>query len=230
MIYMGMVPEAAIAMLACARIGAVHSVVFGGFSAQAISDRITDCGARVVITQDEGRRGGRLIPLKATVDEALIDHDIDAVLVFRHTGAVVHMESGRDVDWASVVGGQSLTCDPCLMPAEAPLFILYVRFHGHAERRIAYLWWLPYLRCVYPSERLWIGEEDVYACVADVGWITGHTYIVYGPLANGCTTMMFESTPMYPNAGALLGSRGSLWRPHLLHGTHGVACFGGTRR
>ena len=181
MIYMGMVPEAAIAMLACARIGAVHSVVFGGFSAQAISDRITDCGARVVITQDEGRRGGRLIPLKATVDEALIDHDIDAVLVFRHTGAVVHMESGRDVDWASVVGGQSLTCDPCLMPAEAPLFILYTSGSTGTPKGVlhtcgGYLTYAAYTH----RNAFGLREEDVYACVADVGWITGHTYIVYG--------------------------------------------------
>jgi acetyl-CoA synthetase len=201
-IYMGMVPEAAIAMLACARIGAVHSVVFGGFSAEALRDRIIDCGARVLITQDEGRRGGRSVPLKATSDTALAQCDVDAVLVFRHTHSDVGWVDGRDHNWADALADASPACpaEPC--GAEDPLFILYTSGSTGKPKGLlhtcggylAYTTWTTQITFD-------LREDDVFACVADVGWITGHSYIVYGPLSNGATSLMFESTPLYPDAG-----------------------------
>ncbi|MEE2786301.1 MAG: acetate--CoA ligase [Myxococcota bacterium] len=202
-IYMGMIPEAAIAMLACARIGAVHSVVFGGFSADALRDRIQDCGARVVITQDEGLRGGRVIPLKATVDEAIDDDSqIDSVLVFKRTDGTIEWRKGRDVEAQALMARQSDECQPLSVSAEHPLFILYTsgstgRPKGVVHTSGGYLTYAAFThRTVFD-----LRADDVYACMADVGWITGHSYIVYGPLANGATTLMFESTPMYPDAG-----------------------------
>ncbi len=200
-IYMGMVPEAAVAMLACARLGAVHSVVFGGFSADALRDRIEDCGARVVITQDEGLRGGRPIPLKATADAAatpLVRHQ----LVLRRTGAKVDWVDGRDVWWHDAVDGADPVCPAVECSAEDPLFILYTsgstgRPKGLVHTCAGYLTYTSFTHQLVFDLR----EDDVYACVADVGWITGHSYIVYGPLANGATTLLFESTPVYPNAG-----------------------------
>ncbi|MCB9727836.1 MAG: acetate--CoA ligase [Deltaproteobacteria bacterium] len=202
-IYMGMVPEAAIAMLACARLGAVHSVVFGGFSAEAVRDRVRDCGAQVVITQDEGRRGGRTIPLKSVVDQALEgERGVHKVLVFRHTGAEIAMAPGRDVWWHDVVPGAGDSHEPTVCGAEDPLFILYTsgstgKPKGLVHTQGGYLTYTSYTHQVVFDLR----EDDVYACVADVGWITGHSYIVYGPLANGATTMMFESVPTWPDAG-----------------------------
>lgn len=200
-IYMGMVPEAAFAMLACARIGAVHSLVFGGFSADAISSRIEDSGARVVITQDEGRRGGRATPLKATVDTAIDGNDeIDAVLVFARTGGDVHMREGRDHAWSTLLAAQSPVCAPEPMNAEDPLFILYTsgstgRPKGLVHTCAGYITYAAYThRTVFD-----IRPGDVFACMADVGWITGHSYIVYAPAANGCTSVIFESTPSYPD-------------------------------
>jgi len=200
-IYMGMVPEAAVAMLACARLGAVHSVVFGGFSAEALRDRIRDCGAKLVITQDEGLRGGRPIPLKATCDEAVQGEHV-RVLVYQHTGAPVAWDADRDVWWHDVVPGQPAELAAVECAAEDPLFILYTsgstgRPKGLVHSCGGYLTWASYTHQTVFDLR----EDDVYACVADVGWITGHTYIVYGPLANGATTVMFESTPLYPDAG-----------------------------
>jgi acetyl-CoA synthetase len=202
-IYMGMVPEAAVAMLACARLGAVHSVVFGGFSADALRDRIEDCGASVVITQDEGLRGGRAIPLKATTDAALTGTSpVEKVLVYRRTGADISWTEGRDVWWHEVVDAADSTCEPVIVPAEHPLFILYTsgstgRPKGVLHTSGGYITYTAYThRTVFD-----LRDDDVYACVADVGWITGHSYIVYGPLANGATTLMFESTPLYPDAG-----------------------------
>ena len=202
-IYMGMVPAAAVAMLACARIGAIHSVVFGGFSAEALKDRIQDCDARVVITQDEGLRGGRTIPLKATVDEAIDSGaEVDVVLTYKRTGTSVSMESGRDVWWHNVVGKSDGSSAPAYVPAEHPLFVLYTsgstgRPKGVVHTCGGYITYTAYThRTVFD-----LRDDDVYACVADVGWITGHSYIVYGPLANGATTLMFESTPLYPDAG-----------------------------
>ncbi|MCP4810218.1 MAG: acetate--CoA ligase [Proteobacteria bacterium] len=202
-IYMGMVPEAAIAMLACARLGAVHSVVFGGFSAEALKDRIRDCAAEVVITQDEGMRGGKTIPLKATCDEAVIgERSVRKVLVYRRTGVHVAWDAERDVWWHDVVPTQSADLDAVSCGAEDPLFVLYTsgstgRPKGLVHSCGGYITWASYTHEIVFDLR----EDDVYACVADVGWITGHTYIVYGPLANGATTLMFESTPLYPDSG-----------------------------
>ena len=202
-IYMGMVPEAAVAMLACARLGAVHSVVFGGFSAEALRDRIRDCDAKVVITQDEGLRGTRTIPLKATADAAIEgEHGVTHQLVYRRTGGDVGFQEGRDVWWHDVVDTASELCPAVECSAEDPLFILYTsgstgRPKGVVHTCGGYITYASYTHQTVFDLR----ENDVYACVADVGWITGHTYIVYGPLANGATTLMFESTPMCPDAG-----------------------------
>lgn len=200
-IYMGMVPQAAVAMLACARLGAIHSVVFGGFSADAIRDRIRDCGAEVVITQDEGMRGGKSVPLKAMVDRALLDGEgVRHVLVFERTHADIPMTTGRDLAWSDVVAKQSTTCAPEPMGAEDPLFILYTsgstgRPKGLVHTCGGYLTYAAYThRTVFD-----IRPGDVFACMADVGWITGHTYIVYAPLANGSTSVIFESIPTYPD-------------------------------
>ena len=202
-IYMGMVPEAAIAMLAVARLGAVHSVVFGGFSAESLRDRVRDCAARAVITQDQGLRGGRTIPLKATCDAALEgEHSVEQVLVLRRTGADVPWQPGRDRWWHEEVPKQPEVLEAVACAAEDPLFILYTsgstgRPKGLVHSCGGYLTWASYTHEVVFDLR----EDDVYACVADVGWVTGHSYIVYGPLCNGATTLMFESTPLYPDAG-----------------------------
>ncbi len=202
-VYMGMVPEAAIAMLACARLGAIHSVVFGGFSAEALRDRIADCEAEVLVTQDQGLRGGRIVPLKAVADEALAgDTTIQKSLVLRRTRADVAWQDGRDVDWAPAVAAASPDCPAVPCAAEDPLFILYTsgstgRPKGVVHTCGGYLTWAAWThRTVFD-----LRPDDVFGCVADVGWITGHSYIVYGPLANGTTTVMFESTPLYPDAG-----------------------------
>jgi len=202
-IYMGMVPEAAIAMLACARIGAIHSVVFGGFSADSLRDRIWDCKAKVLITQDEGIRGGRRIPLKKTVDEALdCENSVKNVLVYRRSGGDITWNNARDVWWHSAIDEESEICTPVICKAEDPLFILYTsgstgKPKGLVHTCGGYITYASFThRTVFD-----LRDDDVYACVADVGWITGHSYIVYGPLANGATTMMFESMPTYPDAG-----------------------------
>ena len=202
-IYMGMVPEAAIAMLACARLGAIHSVVFGGFSSEALRDRIRDCDAEMVITQDEGLRGGRTVGLKATVDQALEgEHGVRKVLVYQRTGGAVEWHDERDVWWHEAVAEAEETCEAVVMDAEEPLFILYTsgstgRPKGVVHTCGGYITYTNYThRTVFD-----LREEDIYACVADIGWITGHSYIVYGPLSNGATTFMFESMPTYPDAG-----------------------------
>ncbi len=202
-IYMGMVPEAAIAMLACARLGAIHSVVFGGFSAEALRDRVRDCGAKMVITQDEGRRGGKPLALKSVVDQALEDEgQVRHVIVYRRTGSEIAWNSERDLWWHEVVADASDTCEAVECQSEDPLFILYTsgstgKPKGLVHTIGGYLTYTSYTHEIVFDLR----PDDVYACVADVGWITGHSYIVYGPLANGATTMMFESTPLYPDAG-----------------------------
>ena len=201
-IYMGMVPEAAVAMLACARIGAVHSVVFGGFSAESLRDRVLDCDAKLVITQDEGMRGGKKIPLKEVCDEALEgDSPVKGVLVYRRTGGQVKWNPARDVWWHDIVPIQSNECHATVCNAEDPLFILYTsgstgKPKGLVHTCGGYITYTSYTHATVFDIR----EDDVYACVADVGWITGHSYIVYGPLANGTTTLMFESIPTYPDA------------------------------
>jgi acetyl-CoA synthetase len=202
-IYMGMVPEAAVAMLACARIGAVHSVVFGGFSAEAVRDRCIDCDARAIITQDEGLRGSRTIPLKATVDAALEGGGpVEKVLVFRRTGTDVGWTEGRDLWWHDVVDSAPVDCPAEILDAEDPLFILYTSGSTGKPKGLVHTSGGYITYASYTHETVFdLREDDVFACVADVGWITGHTYIVYGPLANGATTLMFESIPTYPDAG-----------------------------
>ena len=199
-IYMPMIPEAAYAMLACARIGAVHSVVFGGFSPDALAGRITDCESRFVITADEGLRGGRPIPLKTNVDKALARAgDVDRVIVVRRTGADIAWDTTRDVDYAELVAAQPADCEPEAMGAEDPLFILYTsgstgKPKGVLHTTGGYMVWASmtheYVFDYKPG--------DIYWCTADVGWVTGHTYIVYGPLANGAITLMFEGVPTWP--------------------------------
>ncbi|MBS3960227.1 MAG: acetate--CoA ligase [Sandarakinorhabdus sp.] len=200
-IYLPMIPEAAIAMLACARIGAIHSVVFGGFSPDSIANRVQDCDSRLVITADEGLRGGKTIPLKANVDEALKScPSVDTVIVVTRTGTNVPMQEGRDLCYESLVDAQSVDCPAEPMNAEDPLFILYTsgstgKPKGVLHTSGGYLVWASmtheYVFDYRPGELFW--------CAADVGWVTGHSYVVYGPLANGATTLMYEGVPSYPD-------------------------------
>ena len=202
-IYMGMVPEAAMAMLACARIGAIHSVVFGGFSAESLRDRVIDCDSKVIITQDEGMRGSRKIPLKNVCDEALEgENPVEKVLVYRRTGGDVLWDDSRDVWWHEMVPKQSIDCDATECDAEDPLFILYTSGSTGKPKGLVHTCGGYITYTSYTHETVFdLREDDIYACVADVGWITGHSYIVYGPLANGATSLMFESIPTYPDAG-----------------------------
>ena len=202
-IYLPMVPEAAMAMLACARIGAVHTVVFAGFSADALRDRIIDAKAAAVITADQGLRGGKVIPLKRIVDEAVMAAPgVRNVFVTKRTGAKVPFFPPRDVDMDEAMEAQRPYCPPESMDAEDTLFLLYTsgstgKPKGIAHASAGYLLYTAMTHRYVFDYR----DGDVYACVADVGWITGHSYVVYGPLANGATTFMFESTPVYPNPG-----------------------------
>ncbi len=202
-IYMPMILEAAYAMLACARIGAVHSVVFGGFSPDALAGRIADCGSTCIITADEGVRGGKKIPLKANVDRAceIAGGSVQSVLVVKRTGGAVTMVPGRD-HWLHEAGADaSPVCPPEPMSAEDPLFILYTSGSTGKPKGVlhtcgGYLVWAS-MTHEYVFD---LKEDDVFWCTADVGWVTGHTYILYGPLANGATSMMFEGVPNYPDA------------------------------
>jgi acetyl-CoA synthetase len=202
-IYLPMIPQAVYSMLACARIGAVHSVVFGGFSPDALSGRINDCDSRVVITADEGRRGGKTVPLKKNVDIALQNAaGVEKVLVVHNTGAEVQMKGSRDVWWNEAAAGVEPFCDPEPMNAEDPLFILYTsgstgKPKGVLHTTGGYAVWTSL------THQLTFDYQDgeVYWCTADVGWVTGHSYIVYGPLQNGATTVVFEGIPSYPDAG-----------------------------
>ncbi|WP_404403174.1 acetate--CoA ligase [Pelagibacterium halotolerans] len=201
-IYMPMIPEAAYAMLACARIGAIHSVVFGGFSPDALAGRINDCDSAVVITADEGRRGGKSVPLKANVDTALEDcPGVEKVLVIENTGNPVSMKGSRDVWWHEAAAGAEPFCDPEPMNAEDPLFILYTSGSTGKPKGVLHTSG-GYLVYTSLTHQLTFDYRDgeVFWCTADVGWVTGHSYIVYGPLANGATTLMFEGVPTWPNA------------------------------
>ena len=202
-IYLPMIPDAAVAMLACARIGAVHSVVFGGFSPEALIGRIEDCQSRLVITADAGLRGGKSVPLKANVDAALENPAtacVQRVLVVHHAGNAINWVSGRDEWLHTLTAAESQDCEPEPMNAEDPLFILYTsgstgRPKGVLHSTGGYLVYASYTHeCVFD-----LREGDIYWCTADIGWVTGHSYVVYGPLANAATTVMFEGVPNYPS-------------------------------
>ncbi|WP_406610285.1 acetate--CoA ligase [Agarivorans sp. JK6] len=206
-LYMPMVPEAAVAMLACTRIGAVHSIVFGGFSPEALAGRIIDSNSKYVITADEGVRGGRGVPLKANVDQALENPDcefVKSVVVLKRTGGEVNWNANRDVWWHDITENQAADCPPEPMNAEDPLFILYTsgstgKPKGVLHTTGGYLLYatmtFKYVFDYHPG--------DIYWCTADVGWITGHSYLVYGPLANGATTILFEGVPNYPTSARM---------------------------
>ncbi|MCC6716426.1 MAG: acetate--CoA ligase [Acetobacteraceae bacterium] len=202
-IYLPMVVEAAVAMLACARIGAIHSVVFGGFSPDSLANRIQDSECAILITADEGRRGGRRVPLKVNADAAVAQcPSIKHVVVVKVTGGNVAMQKGRDQDYATLVAAADPHCPPEPMAAEDPLFILYTsgstgKPKGAVHTTAGYMVWASYTHELVFDYR----PGETYWCTADVGWVTGHTYIVYGPLANGATTLMFEGIPTWPDAG-----------------------------
>ena len=199
-IYMPMIPETVVAMLACARIGAPHTVVFGGFSAEALRDRINDCGAKACITADGGYRRGKTIALKVNVDKALQETPtVKACLVVRRTGEAVEFQAGRDHWWHDVVPQASTDCPPASLPSEQPLFILYTsgttgKPQGVVHTTAGYLLGA-HLTTKFVFD---LHEDDVYWCTADIGWVTGHSYVVYGPLSNGATTVMYEGAPDFP--------------------------------
>lgn len=202
-IYMPMSPLLAASMLACARIGAIHSVVFAGFSAEALKNRILDATCKAVVTADQGVRGGKIIELKRTVDVAVAECDcIENVFVMSRTGAEVPMQSGRDIKLEEVMRQQSKECIPEPLDSEDPLFMLYTSGSTGKPKGLVHTQ-AGYLLYAGMTQQYVFDYQvgDVFACVADIGWITGHTYVVYGPLSNGATSVMFESTPTYPNAG-----------------------------
>lgn len=204
-IYMPMIPEAAFAILACARLGAIHSVVFGGFSPEALAGRITDCDSSVVITADEGRRGGKRIALKANVDAAAERAQaLEKVIVVKATGGHVTMTPGRDVWYHEAAAGVGTDCPAETMNAEDPLFILYTsgstgKPKGVLHTSAGYLLWASLTHELAFDYR----PGNVWWCAADIGWVTGHSYILYGPLANGATTLMYEGLPNWPDASRI---------------------------
>jgi len=203
-IYMPMIPEAVVAMQACARIGAIHSVVFGGFSAEALRDRINDAGARLIITADGGHRGGKIIELKSAVDDALASGcpTLEKVIVFARTRHDIPMQAERDIWWHDAIKGMSAECEPEWIDSEHPLFLLYTSGSTGKPKGIQHASAGFLLMSILTS--LWvfdIQDNDVFWCTADVGWITGHTYVAYGPLAIGATQVMYEGAPTVPDAG-----------------------------
>ena len=206
-LYMPMVPELPVAMLACARIGAVHCIVFGGFSPDSIKDRMLDADSTVIVTSDAGRRGGRVIPMYANAARAMElceaeGHDVETCVIFRHTGGDIETRPGRDHWWHDRMAAAAADCEPEVMDAEDPLFILYTSGSTGKPKGVLHtcggysLYALETFKYIFDYH-----DGDIYWCTADIGWVTGHSYIVYGPMINGCTTVMFESTPLYPDAG-----------------------------
>ena len=231
-LYMTMMPELVYTMLACARIGAVHSVVFGGFSAEALRDRIVDARCKVVVTANEGLRGGKRVPLKSTVDRAIEGMSmVETVLVARRTDGDVPMEPGRDLWLDEETARQRSTCTNEWMGAEDPLFILYTsgstgKPKGLLHTTGGYLTYAAFThKMVFDYH-----PGDIYFCAADIGWVTGHSYIVYGPLANGATTRDLRIHAALPGRGPLLADRGRPGREHPLHRPHGAARPGPGRR
>ena len=203
-LYMQMIPELAIAMLACCRIGAVHSVVFGAFSADSLRDRINDSSCKILITQDTGVRGTKdNIPMKANADKALLETpSISSVLVVKRTGVDVEMNEGRDLWWHEQISSASNNCDPQEMDAEDPLFILYTSGSTGKPKGVLHTSGGYLVYASYTHEMIFdYQKDDIYWCTADIGWITGHSYIVYGPMSNGATTIMFEGVPNFPDFG-----------------------------
>ena len=202
-LYMPMIPEAAYAMLACARIGAIHSVVFGGFSPEALKDRILDSDCQTLITADEGVRGGRSVPLKSNADKALLEcPNVHTCVVVKRTGAEVDWDDERDIWYAEHVSKAASACEPEIMDAEDPLFILYTSGSTGKPKGVMHTTGGYLLQTAMSFKYTFdYREGEVYWCTADVGWVTGHTYIVYGPLCNGATSLMFEGVPTYPDVG-----------------------------
>ena len=217
-IYLPLIPEAVIAMQACARIGAVHSVVFGGFSSNAVRDRIEDAGAKLVITADGGWRGGHAVELKRALDKSLEGGcaSVQGVIVYRRTGGDCGMQAGRDVWWHEVVGAQSATCEPEWVDGEHPLFLLYTSGSTGRPKGIQHSSGGYLLNAKMTTRWTFdLQDGDVFWCTADVGWVTGHTYVAYGPLAAGATLVMYEGAPMFPDGGRF-------WK---ICETHGVSIF-----
>ncbi|MDH5633030.1 MAG: acetate--CoA ligase [Gammaproteobacteria bacterium] len=203
-IYMPMVPEAVVAMQACARIGAIHSVVFGGFSAESLKDRIEDAGAVAVITADGGNRGGKVVELKKACDEAMTKGcaTIKTVVVLKRTGQQITMTDGRDIAWDAVIDGQADSCEPEWVESEHPLFLLYTSGSTGKPKGIQHSTGGYLLNSIMTMKWVFdINDKDIFWCTADVGWITGHSYVAYGPLATGATQVIYEGAPVIPDAG-----------------------------
>lgn len=201
-LYLPMIPELAVAMLACTRIGAIHSIVFGGFSPDSIANRVQDCDSSILVTADEGLRGGRKVGLKANVDQALTTcPTVEKVIVVKHTGGACNIQAGRDLWWNDLMSAASADCPPEEMNAEDPLFILYTSGSTGKPKGVLHTTggYLVYASMTHQYVFDY-HEGDIYWCTADIGWVTGHSYIIYGPLANGATTVMFEGVPNYPDA------------------------------
>ena len=200
-IYLTMIPELAYVMLACARIGAIHSIIFGGFSSESIAGRIQDCQSNYIITADEGVRGGKTIALKKIVDEALKTcPNVNKCIVVKRTGNKINWNSSRDIYFEDIIQDVSSECQPEEMNAEDPLFILYTSGSTGKPKGVLHTTGGYMVYASMTHQYIFnYKDEDVYWCTADIGWVTGHSYIIYGPLANGATTLMFEGVPNYPN-------------------------------